>query len=181
MEMTKTKKAARFDQCGMSLIELMIASLVLTVGILACAVLIPLSIGSNFRNRQQSNSTVIAEMIMEKIMSVPASAPQTLTLSDCTGAVTNVNTAGTAAGAGASLLASGDVDFSSAAPAGYSMSYTTCGTAGGAATYDVRWNIKTISAYAKLITVSAKLRGAGTNPNMFSLPVTIRSMIGQGS
>lgn len=180
--MTKTKRTARCSQRGMSLIELMIASFVLTVGVLASAVLIPLSIGANSRNRQQSNSTVLAQMVMEKIMSVPAGSSPTLTLTDCANSANNINTAGSAgAGSGAPLLASGDVDFSAAAPAGYSMLYTTCGTFGRQAIYDVRWNIQAPSSYVKLITVSAKLQGAGTDLKIFSLPVTIRSMAGQGS
>jgi hypothetical protein len=44
--------------------------------------------------------------------------------------------------------------------------------------YDVRWNIQTPSNYVKLVTVSAKMQGSGTNPILFSLPVTIRSMAG---
>jgi len=51
-------------------------------------------------------------------------------------------------------LASGDVNFSAAAPAGYSMNYTACGPVGGAqSVYDVRWNIQTPSTFVKLITV----------------------------
>jgi hypothetical protein len=58
------------------------------------------------------------------------------------------------------------------------MLYTTCGTAGRQSTYDVRWNIQTPSTYVKLVTVSARLKGSGTNQILFSLPVTIRSMVG---
>jgi prepilin-type N-terminal cleavage/methylation domain-containing protein len=176
------KRNKRSNQRGMSLIELMIACLVLTVGVAGTAALIPLAIGANFRNRQQSNSTVIAQMVMEKIVSVPAGSNLVLNISDCTNAVTNVNTLGTAgAGSGAPLLASGDVNFNVAAPAGYGMLYTTCGSAGRQFVYDVRWNIQTPSTYVKLITVSAKLRGAGNDLKYFSFPVTIRSMDGQGS
>jgi len=61
----------------MSLIEMMIACVVLMVGVLSMAALIPLAIGTNSKNRQQSNSTVIAQMLMEKILSVPPGAPTT--------------------------------------------------------------------------------------------------------
>jgi hypothetical protein len=87
------------------------------------------------------------------------------------------------AGSGATLLSTGSVDFSQAqgssgAPAGYYMSYTACGTSGRQSTYDVRWNVQTPSSYVKLVTVSAKLKGSGTNQILFSLPVTIRTMAG---
>jgi Tfp pilus assembly protein PilV len=177
-------RASKSSQRGMSLIEMMIACLVLLVGVLAMALLIPLAIGTNSRNRQQSNSTVIAQMLIEKILSVPPGAPPA-TLTDCTGAATNITVTGTAAGSGATLLASGDVDFSqtagsAGAPAGYYMLYTACGSGGQQSTYDVRWNIMTPSPYVERVIVSAKLKGLGTNPVLFSPAVTIRSMIGQG-
>ena len=185
--MELTRKIKRSNQSGMSLIELMIASFVLIVGVLGCAVLIPIAIGTNSKNRQQSNSTVIAQMVMEKLSSVSASTSPTLTITDCVG-TTNVSTAGSLAGTGATVVTSsgpnqGSIDFSpaqgsSGAPAGYYMSYTACGTLGRQSIYDVRWNIQTPSTYVKLYTVSAKLQGSGTNQILFSLPVTIRSMGG---
>ena len=184
MELKKQNKWSK--QRGTSLIELMIACLVLMVGVAGTVTLIPIAIGANSRNRQQSNSTVIAQMVMEKMLSVPAGgAGPVLTINDCTPTTFNITTAV----GGAPLLASGDVNFAAAAPAGYGMLYTTCGSAGRQFVYDVRWNIQKPSIYVKLITVSAKLRGSGaannnvngTDLKFFSLPVTIRSMDGQGS
>jgi prepilin-type N-terminal cleavage/methylation domain-containing protein len=171
------------SQSGMSMIELMIASLVLTVGVLGCAVLIPIAIGTNSRNRQQSNSTVIAQMITEKISSASAGGSSTLTITDCIGTSNTINVTGSTTGTGATVLSSGSIDFSqvqgsSGAPAGYYMSYTACGTTNRQSVYDVRWNIQTPSNYVKLVTVSAKMQGSGTNAILFSLPVTIRSMAG---
>jgi Tfp pilus assembly protein PilV len=185
--MELTMKTKRRDQRGMSLIELMIANFVLIVGVLGCAVLIPIAIGTNSRNRQQSNSTVIAQMVMEMLSSVSAGTSPTLTITDCSGTANSITTTGSAGGTGATVLTSGanagSIDFSQAqgsagAPAGYYMSYTACGTSGRQSTYDVRWNIQTPSNYVKLYTVSAKLKGSGTNQILFSLPVTIRSMGG---
>jgi hypothetical protein len=188
--MVLRKRNKQSNQRGTSLVELMIACLVLIVGVAGCAALIPLAIGTNFKNRQQSNSTVISQMVMEQIMSVPAGSNLILAVTDCANNVNNINTNGSAgAGSGAPLLASGDVNFNVAAPAGYGMLYTTCGSAGRQFVYDVRWNIQKPSTYVKLITVSTKLRGSGaansnvngTDLKFFSLPVTIRSMDGQGS
>jgi Tfp pilus assembly protein PilV len=177
------RKTRHSNQRGMSLIELMIASLVLIVGVVGCAALIPLAIGTNSRNRQQSNSTVIAQMTMEKILSQPASSSAGLTITDCAGTANAISVTGSAGGSGATVLATGSIDFTAAqgsggAPVGYYMDYVTCGTAGRQSRYDVRWNIQTPSNFIKLITVSAKLKGTGTNPILFSLPVTIRSMGG---
>jgi prepilin-type N-terminal cleavage/methylation domain-containing protein len=181
MELRRKVKFGR--QSGMSLIELMIASLVLTIGVLGCAVLIPIAIGTNGKNRQQSNSTVMAQMTMEKIMSAASAGGATLTLIDCAGTSNTINVTGTTSGSGATVLSTGSIDFSqvqggTGAPAGYYMSYVSCGTSGRTSTYDVRWNIQTPSSYVKLLTVSAQMKGSGSNPVLFSLPVTIRSMVG---
>ena len=177
------RKVNRSDQRGMSLIELMIASFVLTVGVLGCASVIPLAIGTNFKNRQQSNSTVIAQMTLEKITSASTGGSAALVITDCVGTAAAINITGSTAGTGAALLSTGAADFSqlqgsSGAPAGYYMSYTSCGTAGRQSIYDVRWNVQTPSNYVKLVTVSAKLKGSGTNANLFALPVTIRTLVG---
>jgi len=181
MELNRKRRRAR--QRGMSLIELMIACLVLTVGALGCAVLIPIAIGTNARNRQQSNSTVIAQMTMEKITSASAGGAAALTITDCAGTANTINVTGSVAGTGATVLSTGSIDFTqtqgtAGAPAGYYMNYVSCGTAGRQSTYDVRWSVQTPSNYVELVTVSAKLKGTGTNPILFSLPVTIRSIVG---
>ncbi|HWS18860.1 MAG TPA: hypothetical protein VN223_12625, partial [Candidatus Elarobacter sp.] len=110
----------------------------------------------------------------------------TITITDCAGTANNIQTTGSASGAGATVLSSGAIDFSqtlgsAGAPTGYYMAFTDCGTSQRQATYDVRWNVQIISTYVKLITVSAKLRGAGNDLKVFSPPVTIRSMAGQGT
>ncbi|HTA60140.1 MAG TPA: hypothetical protein VK805_18450 [Candidatus Baltobacteraceae bacterium] len=180
MELNNRIKSSK--ERGTSLIELMIACLVLMVGVMGVVSLIPIAIAENGRNRQQSNSTVISQMVMEKILSVPAGTSTILSISDCTPTAFSINTTGSAgAGTGATLQATGDVNFSVAAPGGYSMLYTACGAGGAQSVYDVRWNIQAPSAYVKLITISTRLKGSGNNATLFSLPVTIRSMSGQGS
>jgi len=161
------------QQRGMSLMELMVAMVVLMVGVTGCVAAIPFAIRTNFFNRQQSNSTVLAQMVVEKIMSVPTGTTST-TIQDCAGTANTINTTGSAGGNGSSLV-SGAVDYSQAAVAGYSMNYTTCGANGQQMVYDVRWNIQTPSGNVKLLTVSAKLNRGGT------LPATIRSMSGTGN
>lgn len=174
----RKKKTAVSKQGGMTLIELMIAMFVLLVGVVGSMSLVALSIGGNGRNRQQSNSTAMVQMVTEKLSSINASSTTTFQITDCSG---NTFTLNTAAG-GATLLSSGDVDFSqSPAPSGYSMQYTECGTSGRTATYDVRWNIQVVSPYVKSLTISAKQQKAGTDLKYFSIPVTFHTLMGQGT
>ncbi len=159
--MRKRNSRLAGKQDGLTIIELMIAMFVLAVGILASMSLVIVAINGDFRSKQQSNSTALAQMVTEKIMSIPAFSSPTLTLTDCTNTNYNVSTTGSAAGAGAALTSSGDVDFTQAAVANYNMPYTDCATLGRQATYDVRWNIKTLSTYTKLLTVSAQIENHG--------------------
>lgn len=181
MELIRRKKNRRADkQEGLTIIELMIAMVVLAVGILASMSLVVMAINGDFRSKQQSNSTALAQMVTEKIMSIPAYTNPTLTITDCAG--TNLSIA-TAAGGGA-LNLSGDVDFTQAKVANYNMAYTDCGTANRQMTYDVRWTITTISTYAKLLTVSARLNAVtngATSGSVFGPVVTIKTIVGQGT
>lgn len=171
-------------QDGLTIIELMIAMVVLAVGILASMSLVIMAINGDFRSKQQSNSTALAEMVTEKVMSIPAYSSPTLTLTDCTNTNYSVSTTGSSTGAGAALTSSGDVDYTQATVANYNMPYTDCATLGRKATYDVRWNIKTLSPYAKLLTVSARLTtvtSEATGGAVFGPVVTIRTIVGQGT
>lgn len=176
----KQNSGAAGNQEGLTIIELLIAMIVLAIGILGSMSLVIMAINGNFRSKQQSNSTALAQMVTEKIMSIPAYTNPTLIITDCT--TTNFNVA-TAAGGGA-LNSSGDVDFTQAKVANYNMAYTDCGTASRQMTYDVRWNITTISTYAKLLTVSARLNSVSngaTSGAVFGPVVTIRTIVGQGT
>jgi Tfp pilus assembly protein PilV len=182
MELIIYKKhgcAAR-KQDGLTIIELMIAMVILAVGILASMSLVIMAIKGDFRSKQQSNSVALAQMVTEKIMSIPAWSNPTLTLTDCTGTSFNVNTAA----GGATLTSSGDVDYTQAKVANYNMAYTDCGTANRQLTYDVRWKIVSLTTYTKLLTVSARLTWVTTSTtsgSVFGPVVTINTVIGQGT
>jgi prepilin-type N-terminal cleavage/methylation domain-containing protein len=178
----RRKKAPRTER-GMSLIELMIAMVVLLVGLVGSMALVAISMGNNGRSRQQGNSTIISQLLTEKISSVKATTSPLLIVTDCAGNNFNVST--TAPG-GSPLTAAGDVDFTQPPVANYQGLYTDCGTAGRQVTYDVRWNIQQPTPNVKFLTVSAVKRGVATNAatfdlKYFSLPVTIRTLIGQGT
>jgi prepilin-type N-terminal cleavage/methylation domain-containing protein len=176
--MDRKKKPAARKQRGMTLIELMIAMVVLLVGLVGSMSLVALSIGTNGKSRQQSNSTAVAQLLTEKISSVKATTNPLLTVTDCAGNVANVST--TAPG-GSPLTSSGDVDFAQAAVTNYQMLYVDCSTNGRQITYDVRWNIQQTTNFVKFLTVSAKMQNAGGDAKYFSRPVTVRTLIGQGT
>jgi type IV pilus assembly protein PilV len=184
------KRIGRTRQSGMSLIELMIAMTVLVVGMLALMTLVTTAISSNNRNKLDTTGTMLAQTVLEGIAAHPASTGASFTMADCNpaGSTTwTIATAGAASpGAGANVSAStGNIDFTqaySAVTANYAMKYVTCGVRGAQSTYDVRWNVRTLTAFTKLITVSARQLGVstiGANLPFFSPPITLRTIAGQ--
>jgi len=180
----RNKISTSRQQRGMTLLELMIAMVVLAIGVVGSMALVVRAIGGDAASKQLSNSTVLAQTVTERIMAVPANNNAIVTITDCTNTAYNVSTAV----GGPPVTASGDLNFAAATVANYNMPYTDCDTLGRQATYDVRWNIAAITnsdgstnAYAKRLTVSAQLKSAGNNRMVFAPVVTIRTIVGQGT
>jgi Tfp pilus assembly protein PilV len=162
------------------MIELMISGVVLIVGFLAVMILIIGAIAGNNRNRMDSSGTMLAQMVMERIASVPANSTTTMTVTDCASATWTINPAGSTAGAGAPLTSANAINFTSAQVTNYSMNYVVCGANSTQTTYDVRWNVRTLTANTALVTVAARPRGASTNQlQRFAIPVSLRSIVGR--
>src|SRR5438270_11322022 len=107
--MRRTKKDKTSGQeSGLTLIELMIAMVVLAVGILGSMGLIIRAIGGDAWSKQLSNSTVLAQAITERIMAIPAASNAPVTIADCT---TNPAATVHTAPGGSAVTSSGDVDF----------------------------------------------------------------------
>ena len=192
----------RRRQAGLSMIELLIAMMVLAVGMMGSMILVRTAIVNNNRNKLDTTSTALAQTVLERIQSRPATVNSTFTITDCTGVVSTINPApgGAPNGAGAKIIQSspppgqsiGDIDFTqdfAAVPVGYAMQYVTCGpapgtlgaAAGAQVTYEIRWNVTTMTGFTKLVTVSARKRIAtGTSAlPFFSIPFTLRGVAGQ--
>ena len=176
-----TKRRSR--QHGMSMVELMIAMLVLVVGMMGSMILVRTAIVNNNRNKLDTNATALAQMVLERITSRPATVTTNITVTDCAGVARTINPNIGGAPLVASGFNQGNIDFNVAAPAGYSTQYIGCGVAGSQVTYDIRWNIQAANganSFTKLVTVSA--RKQITNPAslpLFAVPVTLRAIAGQ--
>ena len=199
LKTTGTKQSARrHRQAGLSMVELLIAMLVLAVGMMGSMILVRTAIVNNNRNKLDTTATALAQMVLEQINSRAATTTvdcatalgvPCITINDCTGAARTIYTTGAAApGAGAKLLQagfnSGNIDFSqdfAAVPAGYAMQYITCGPANAQVTYEVRWNVTAMTGFTKLVTVSARKQIATKTGSLpyFSVPVTLRGIGGQ--
>jgi Tfp pilus assembly protein PilV len=199
MSMTTTSNYAqrehgRFGQSaerGISLVELVIAITVLAIGMAGLAVLFSTAIMNNSRSKGDTSGTMLTQTVLEKIAAQPANLAANLTVGDCNPAgatVWPIATAGAASpGAGAAIdVNTGAIDFTQAYAAivgSYKMQYVACGGNGQQTTYEVRWNIQTITANTRLITVSARPLGAAAAGNqnqalLFAPPITLRTIGG---
>lgn len=179
----------RRPQRGSSLIEMMIALVVLAVGLIGSMAVVAVAIGGNYRARNDSASAALAEMVAEKISAVPVcavgcGAAATVNLTDCAGNVHTINVSGTNAGSGANLNSNGNIDYtqgSGAVTAGYQMQYAVCGVKTGAqANYDVRWNVKTLPSNDEaFVVVGAQMVNSNKDNSTISAPaVNIRTIAG---
>jgi prepilin-type N-terminal cleavage/methylation domain-containing protein len=188
--MKRSYISSQRKQAGMSLIEMMIAMVVLAVGVLGMMAMMTTAISTNGATKQDTGSTMLAQMVLEQIASIPANNAPQLPIQDCRPAAPQVwfiSTAGGAlpVGAGAALTATGEIDWLNqnyaAVPNGYKMLYVGCATGGTQVVYDVRWNVMVLpDNFTKLITVSARPAGA-SNPGaarLFARPVTLRTIGG---
>lgn len=169
------------------MLELMVAMAVLAVGMTAVTALFHTAILTNNRARVDTGATMLAQTVLEKIAAQPANQNATISLTDCGGTPTTwvIATAGAAApGNGATLEGtSGGIDFTQSyagVPANYKMQFAGCGAGGRQLIFDVRWNVQTLTANTRLITVAARPLGAtpGDHPVQFALPVTLRTIGG---
>jgi prepilin-type N-terminal cleavage/methylation domain-containing protein len=184
------------SDCGMTMIELLIAMAVLAIGMGAMVTVFASAISGNGRAKTDTSATMLAQTVLERIAAQPANSAVVITMQDCNSAgavVWNIATAGAAApGLGATLITAnppagynlGDIDWVNQpyanVAANYKMQFMACGNNGRGIPFDVRWNIQTISANARLITVSARPLAAdnGNRLVLYNQPVTLRGIGG---
>ncbi|SRR6266481_849290 len=176
MTIARKRKHER-KSSGFSLIEMMVATVVLTAGILGAMIMVIAGVERNGANRMDTTATNAAQAVMEEIAGSPANTDPTLAITDCLNTSLSISTAV----GGAGLTPTGDIDFTQAAVAGYSMNYTICGTDNVQTVYDVRWKIEPVGTkgFGKLVTVSARQPFvAGATGFLGIRPITLRTVIG---
>jgi hypothetical protein len=201
MTSRKQNRALSKRDRGFMMIELMISMVVLTVGLGGLLVLLVCCLYNDKGSAGDTAATMVAEHVLEQISAEPANSALGLTITDCSGAVWAISTAPAAVGAGTGAnggngadltgnLGFGEViDWTQAyagVPAGYKMQYTSCGANGRQQTYDIRWNMITMSTYSRMVLISARplatpVGAAAAQGNVgmrFVVPVTLRTING---
>ena len=182
MNNVKAGRFSRNSQSGISVIEVMMAGVILTICSIGMIGLISVAIATNNRNKVDSTTAMLAGSVIEQVNSTLVGS-EAASLTDCAGTTWSINTAP----GGASMSGSG-IDFTETSPPDeYHMNYmvrSPCTTTGVLqAVYDVRWNVSIVGAPSTptntyLITVGAKMQNGGQGNLFFAAPVTLRAMTG---
>lgn len=166
---------------GFTIMEVLVATVVLLIGIVGVAKLVPFAIGLNTANRMDSTSLVIAQREMNALTDQPISAttftdPQGLA---CPAAgVCDLGTLGTVFSGSPLVMINNRpyIDYAAATVAGYNFVYSDPDNPSGGS-YDVRWAVITSSsggvAFSKRFIVGVRKQAAG-GP---LLPVALDSMV----
>ena len=167
----------------MSMIEVMVAVLILTISSLGVIALVWSAILTNNRNKFDSTQTMLAESIIEQVNATIIGS-ESSALSDCDGTTWTISTT-----PGGSALNGATIDFTEADPPDdYFMTYVLrapCESTGALqASYDVRWNVAIVGqaegtpTNTYLATVGAKRQGSSATGLAESAPISLRVMVG---
>ena len=174
----------RIQQDGFSIVEMMLATVILLVGLVAVAQLVPASILLNYRNRMDSSALVFAQRQLDQMIDQPLSSNSFL---DVLGNNCQLGTPQPPSSAnvqGNSVIFVNNqtlIDFSQppGAPAptnGYSFTYQDPTDPNGT-TYDVRWAVivtgnGSVASSKRYILGVRQIGGSG-----FFLPITLDTMV----
>jgi prepilin-type N-terminal cleavage/methylation domain-containing protein len=141
----RTRSNSRNAERGFTLTELLIATAIILVGLVAVAQLVPASVMLNSNNRNDATAQVLAQRILETMREVPLN---TATFSDPLGATDSLGDptqpSGQIVGSPVAIDSNNApvIDFSQSSPGGYNFSYIDPNDPSGA-TNDVRWAVIT--------------------------------------
>jgi type II secretory pathway pseudopilin PulG len=169
----------RHREFGFSLLEMMLAAVILLVGLVAVAQLVPASILLNYRNRTDSSALVFAQRQMDQFLDQPLSSPA---FTDAHGYFCQLGNAATTNVVVGSPLVNNQalIDFNQALVPNYSYATPFIDPNDPSGTgYDVRWAVivtgnGTAVSSKRFILGIRQQGGSG-----YFQPVTLDMMVGK--
>jgi prepilin-type N-terminal cleavage/methylation domain-containing protein len=165
-------------QGGFTLIEVLLAVIILGVGLLAVAQLVPASLSSNNGNRKDSVALVLAQRELDQMLDQPLKNTQFTDVLGNVCSLGNPAAPGTVVGSPVLTIANRPaIDFSAGQVPGYSFNYVDPEDSYGA-TYDVRWAVITTAnggaPNSKRFIIGARQIGGTAG---FVQPLTLDTMV----
>ena len=176
---------ARHKQRGFTLTEMLIATVVVLVGLVAVAQLVPTSVLLNSNNRNDGTALVFAQHEVEAMRGQPL---MSTTFSDPVGMTCPIGTTcslgnptqpGQLVGSPVVINSANApiIDFSQAQVTGYSFNYTDPNDPFNAP-YDVRWAVITVANAQSVVTGKRIILGVFRRGMQTpSLPITLDTMV----
>ncbi len=164
---------------GFSLLEMMLATVILLVGLVAIAQLVPATILLNYRNRIDSSALVFAQRELDQFLDQPLSSSS---FPDALGNTCQLgNPAITNAVQGSPVVVINNqplIDFTAAPQPGYHFTYQDqADPTGVGTTYDVRWAViltgNGSSVSSKRFIFGVRQQGG----NGYFQPITLDAMV----
>lgn len=169
--------SSRSMQGGFSLLELLIATVVLMVGIVAVVQLVPASLQSNVNNRVDTTATVIAQRQLDQILSQPLTASS---FTDKDGRTFNLgDPASPGVVVGSPIVMYGTtavIDFSADAVDGYNFQYADPNDPAGAL-YELRWGVISAVNNGAVVSKRIVLGCRQLNSNQLAFAANLDSMV----
>jgi prepilin-type N-terminal cleavage/methylation domain-containing protein len=178
---TGTTAARRSGERGFTLVEMLMATVIVLIGLVAVAQLVPLSLMMNANNRSDGTALVLAQKQMEALRAIPLSAtsfsdPQGVTCpSGTTCYIGDPNQSGPVGSPVVQLNNSPIIDYGQALVNGYGFTFADPNDPTGAIN-DVRWAVVTVkngTVTGRRIIVGAFRRGMKTP----SYPISLDTMV----
>ena len=169
---------------GFTLMEVVVATLVLFTGIIAVAQIVPVALTANSGNRRDSSAAVIAQRLLAQFVQLPVTSPNPYTDPN----QNNICSAGCNLGdptqpgvtVGNPVVIIGNrpaINFGANPVAGYSFTTAADPEDPTGAIYDVRWAVITggngATATSRRFIVGARQ----TNATSYVLPLTLDAMV----
>jgi prepilin-type N-terminal cleavage/methylation domain-containing protein len=179
--MRRSRIQRHFHQAGFSLLEMLLATVILLVGLIAVAQLVPASILLNGRSRVDSSALVYAQRELDQMLAQPillqGNPPQ---FTDADGHLCNLGDP-----TQPNILVGSPVvfinnqvfiDFTQATQANYSFAYQDLNDPSGAM-YDIRWAVITDVAGTRVTSKRFILGVRQEGGNGFFQPITLDTMV----
>lgn len=172
---THSRPQKRAGECGFSILEMLIASVILMIGIIGVVQLVPASLQLNATNRYDTLTTVVAQRELDQMLAQPI---ETVTFTDSSG---NLISLGGAGSPGAPVTMQGpmaQIDFTAAAVGGFSIaSYMDPNDPNfpNGATFELRWAVIPQVTGGRVLSKRIILGCRQTNATQPMLPVNLDS------
>lgn len=164
---------------GFSLLEMLLATVILLVGLVAIAQLVPASILMNFRNRTDSSAMVFAQRELDQFLDQPLSS---LSFTDSASNICNLgdpSQPNQLVGSAVVVINNQPlIDFTASLQPNYSFTYADSTDATGT-TFDIRWAV-IITGDGTSTNVSSKRFILGVRQqggNGYFQPITLDSLV----